>query len=122
MSENKIIWKDRKRTVFGLPLSFTVYIMTDEKLLINTGFLNRHQEEIMLYKISDLTLDRTLGQRLFGIGTIHCNSSDKTTPKFDIKNIKNSEVIKEELSKAVYKQKDLRRVSAREIFTDDDDL
>ena len=26
------IWSDRKRTVFGLPWSFTKYILTDDKL------------------------------------------------------------------------------------------
>ena len=34
------IWKDRKRTIFGLPLSFTVYKLTEEKLIIETGFLS----------------------------------------------------------------------------------
>lgn len=38
MSEN-ILWKDRKRTLFGLPWSFTKYKLTEEKLIIQTGFL-----------------------------------------------------------------------------------
>ena len=32
------VWKDRKRTIFGLPLSFTVYKATEEKLLIESGY------------------------------------------------------------------------------------
>ena len=35
----EIIWKDRKRPFMGLPLSFTRYELTEQKLLINTGFL-----------------------------------------------------------------------------------
>ena len=90
MDKKKIIWKDRKRTIFGLPLSFTVYTLTGEKLLIDTGFLNKRQEEIMLFRITDVTLIRRLSQRIFGVGTIHCCSADKTTPEFDITNIKDA--------------------------------
>lgn len=91
-------WRERKRTLFGLPLSFTVYKLTEEKLLVETGFFNINQEEVRLYRVLDVTLKRSLGQRIFGLGTIHCCSADKTTPEFDIKNIKNSEKIKEMLS------------------------
>ena len=89
MNKKDIIWKDRKRTILGLPLSFTVYTLTGEKILIDTGFLNQKQDEIMLFRITDITLTRTLGQRIFGLGTIHCCSADKTSPEFDLKNIKN---------------------------------
>ena len=47
------IWKDRKRPIFGLPLSFTKYILTEEKLIINTGFLVKTEEEIRLYRMTD---------------------------------------------------------------------
>ena len=60
----KILWQDKKRTLFGLPLSFTTYIITEEKLLIQSGFLNKKEEEVRLYRILDLTLRRSLGQRL----------------------------------------------------------
>ena len=65
------IWKDRKRTIFGLPLSFTVYKLTKDKLLIESGFLSKKEEEIRLYRIMDLTLNRPIGQRISGVGTIH---------------------------------------------------
>ena len=44
MNKKDIIWKDRKRTIFGLPWTFTVYKLTGEKILIDTGFLNQTQE------------------------------------------------------------------------------
>jgi len=88
MENLTVIWKDRKRPIFGLPLSFTKYALTEEKLLITTGFLSTKQEEIKLYRIMDLTLKRSFWQRLFKVGTVHCCSGDKTTPEFDIKDIK----------------------------------
>ena len=55
-----IIWTDRKRIIFGLPWTFTKYILTKEKLLVETGILNKDQEEIRLYRIMDMTLRRSL--------------------------------------------------------------
>ncbi len=115
----EVLWKDRKRTIFGLPLSFTTYTLTKQKLLIDTGFLNKHQEDIMLYRIMDLTLERKLSQRLFGLGTIHCCSADKTTPEFDIINIKNSQEIKELLSTEVLRERRDNNVSSRELQDDE---
>ena len=120
MNKKYIIWKDRKRTIFGLPLSFTVYTLTGEKILIDTGFLNQKQDEIMLFRITDITLTRTLGQRIFGLGTVHCCSADKTSPEFDLKNIKNSSEVKELLSSEVFRERKENRVSSREILYDDD--
>lgn len=120
MNKKDIIWKDRKRTILGLPLSFTVYTLTGEKILIDTGFLNQKQDEIMLFRITDITLTRTLGQRIFGLGTIHCCSADKTSPEFDLKNIKNSLEVKELLSSEVFRERKENRVSSREILYDDD--
>ena len=121
MENLNIIWKDRKRPIFGLPLSFTVYKMTEEKLLINTGILSLREEEIQLYRIMDVTLKCSLLQRIFGVGTIHCCSGDKTTPEFDIKDIKKPSEIKELLSKNIELQRDKKRISGREFLNDIDD-
>lgn len=114
------VWKDRKRTIFGLPLSFTVYKLTKEKLLIETGFLSKSEEEVRLYRIMDLTLKRPFWQRLFGVGTIHCCTADKSTPEFDILKIKKPSQVKNMLSDMVEQQRDEKRISAREFMDGDD--
>ena len=121
MSANEYVWKDRKRTIFGLPLSFTVYKLTEEKLLIETGFFSKKGEEIRLYRIMDLTLNRPFGQRIFGVGTIHCCTADKSTPEFDILKIKKSSEIKNMISDMVEREREKKRVSAREFMTDEDE-
>ena len=110
------VWTDRKRPFCGLPLSFTKYILLEDKLLINTGILSINQEEVKLYRIMDLTLKRSLLQRIFGVGTIHCCSADKTTPEFEIKDIKKPFEVKEMISKMVEEERDKKRVSGREYF------
>lgn len=116
-----VIWKDRKRTIFGLPLTLTKYRLTEEKLLVETGLFSLKEEEIQLYRIMDLTLRRTFWQRIFNLGTIHCCSADKTTPEFDIKNVKNSSEVKELLSQKIEEQRDKKRISGREYMTDSED-
>ena len=121
MDRPGVVWQDRKRIIFGLPWTFTKYVLTKEKLLIQTGILNTKEEEVRLYRIMDVTLRRSLGQRLFGLGTIHCCSADKSTPEFDIKWIPDSAAVKEKLSDLVEAERMAKRVSGREFMTDVDD-
>ena len=65
------LWSDRKRTFLGLPWSFTKYNLTEERLFIETGFFNKKEDEVRLYRITDVSLTRSFGQRIVGVGTIH---------------------------------------------------
>ncbi|MBQ4090145.1 MAG: PH domain-containing protein [Clostridia bacterium] len=116
-----ILWKDRKRIFCGLPWTFTRYSLTQEKLVIDTGFLRRNEEEVRLYRVLDVTLKRGLVQRIFGLGTIHCCTADKTAPEFDIKNIKQPVETKNLLSDLVEEERSRKRVSGREFMMGEDD-
>ena len=116
-----IVWQDRKRILFGLPFTFTTYHLTPEKLLIRSGILNTQEEEIRLYRIMDVTLRRSLWERLFGLGTIHCCSADKSTPEFDIRWIPHSADVKEQLSNMIETERENKRVSSREFMADESD-
>ena len=119
------VWSGRKRPFFGLPLSFTVYKLTKEKLLIESGFFTKKEEEVRLYRIMDLTLKRPLGQRIFGLGTIHCCTADKSSPEFEILKIKDSQNVKNMLSDMVEQQREEKRIVGREFMDgegDHDDL
>ena len=120
MTGRTIVWQDRKRWLFGLPWSFTRYSLYNDKLIIDTGFFSRKEEEIRLYRITDITLRRTFGERLFGLGTIHCCSGDKTTPDFEILRIRNPRDVKELLSDMVENERLERRVGTRELIDGDD--
>ncbi len=100
-----LIWEDKKRPIFGLPLSFTKYQLTDENLIIKTGLLSIQEEDIRLYRIMDITLKYTLLDRLFNVGTIVCHSSDVSSPEFELKCIKNAKEVKNTLAKLVDDQR-----------------
>ncbi len=113
-SNSKYLWAARKRNFLGLPWTFTKYSLDENKLYVNTGLLNSTEDEIRLYRITDVTLKRSLGQKIFGMGSIHCDSSDATMKDFDIKNIKNSKEVKDMLSELV----DQARIRNR-VFTNE---
>lgn len=120
--ETEVLWKDRKRSLFfGLPWSFTKYSLTADRLFIETGMLNTTENEVRLYRVMDLSLNRSLIQRIFGLGTILCCSADKTMKDFEIKNIKNSKEVKEQIADLVEQQRDAKRVSSREFIGSDMD-
>ena len=111
------LWKDRKR-YFGLPLSFTRYMLSEDRLFISVGFLNIKDDEILLYRVRDIDTTRSLWQRLFGVGTVSVMSSDKTMPTLVLKNIKDPVMVKELIHKQVEEAKIKRRVRFGEIMTD----
>lgn len=115
------LWNDRKRTLFGLPLSFTKYMMTEDRLFIEQGFLSKKEDEVRLYRIMDVSLTRSFLQRIFGVGTIHCCSADKTMKDFDIISVKKPKDVKEQLSQLIEAQRDAKRVTNREYMQDDHD-
>ena len=114
----KCLWKDRKRYL-GMPLSFTRYQLSDDRLFLSVGFLNLKDDEILLYRVRDITTSRTLGQRLFGVGTVTVSSSDKTMPVLELKNVKDPMFVKELIHKQVEEMKIRRRVRVGEIMGND---
>ena len=110
------LWHDRKRFL-GMPLSFTRYALSEDRLFLSIGFLNMKDEEILLYRVRDLSVSRSLGQRLFGVGSITVTSSDKSQPTLLIKNVKNPAMVKELIHTHVEEMKIRRRVRIGDIST-----
>ncbi len=112
------IWKDRKR-VLGMPLSFTRYSLSEDRIFLETGLLNMNLEEILLYRVRDISLRISLGQRIFGVGTVLLQSSDKSMPVLEIKNIKKPREVKELIHRQVEEMKIKRRMRVGEILDND---
>ena len=114
MEAIEYLWKDRKRHL-GMPLSFTRYRLSEDRLFCETGFLNIKSDEVLLYRVRDLQLNMSLGQRIFGVGTICVTSSDKSIPHLDLKNVKGPREVKELIHRHVEAAKDKRRMRATEL-------
>lgn len=113
------VWTDKKRTVFGLPISFTRYILTEKKLITRRGLLSIHEDEVELYRVIDKSLRLPLGQRIFGCGTIIINCRDTDTPVKEITSVKNPRGFMEILEKHVDIQRDKYRTRGRDMIAPD---
>ena len=113
-------WSDRSR-IFGLPITFTKYSMSDDRIFCEKGLLNMKFEEILLYRVRDISMKITLGQRIFGVGIILLQSSDKTAPVLEIKNVKNPRQVKEMIHQQVEQVKEQRRMRFGEVLEDPTD-
>ena len=128
MKPIEYLWKDRKR-ILGMPLSFTRYRLSEDRLFCETGLLNTKSDEVLLYRVRDLRLTINLAQRILGVGTVCVISSDKSVPHLDLKNIKSPREVKELIHQNVEEAKDKRRMRPTEVLSSergsdyhDDDL
>ncbi len=119
MGPIEFLWKDCKRRL-GLPLSFTRYSLSEDRLFCETGFLNLKSDEVLLYRVQDLELTMSLGQRIFGVGTVCVHSSDKSIPHLDLKNVKHPREVKELIHRNVEQAKERRRMRTTELLGGDD--
>ncbi len=117
VEEKPLLWTDRKR-ILGMPLSFTRYQLNEDKLLLNTGLLSLHEEEVLLYRIQDISMRQSLSERLFGVGTICVSSTDVTVPHLDLVHVKNPRKVKEVLSKCVEKSRRKNGIRSTELMGD----
>lgn len=115
MEPIQYLWKDRKRHL-GMPLSFTRYRLSEDRVFCEKGFLNIHEEEVLLYRVRDLELSMSFGQRIFGVGTVCIHSSDKTNPHLELKNIKKPREVKERLYQTIESAKDRRGIRPTELM------
>lgn len=116
------IWRERKRNALGLPWTFTTYALAEDRLFVKSGLLKTVENEVRLYRVLDLSMSKTLSQKIFRIGTIQVYSGDKTQGDFELKNIRNPEAVKEQISQLVEANREKKRVASREFIDGDDEL
>ena len=91
-------YTERKRWLFlGLPFTFTKYTVNEEKLIINQGFFKLKENTCYLYKVIDIKMERSLLERMCGLGTIICYTGDVTDKVIKLEHIKNSKKINDYL-------------------------
>lgn len=113
-----IIMQERRRwSFFGIPWTFTKYTITPKKLIIEEGFFKSVENEILMYRLTDISYSRTLGQKMFGLGTLTVYANDTTNPTLVIKNIKHSREFKEALSQCIEEDRKRMRMRQNELLT-----
>ena len=116
MKKINYIWQDRKRTFLGLPLSFTKYMMTEDRLFVEKGFFNSVLDEENLYRVRDVRVTRSLGQKLFGLGTVTVYSTDASNGETVLQSLKHPIEVKEEIVRLVEAARKRHNIRASEML------
>lgn len=113
------LWRDRRR-VLGMPITFTRYALSEDRLFVERGLLTTHLEEVLLYRVRDIGLTISLGQRIFGVGSVIIESSDASSPKLVLSNVKAPRQVKEQIHRQVEEMKIARQMRLGELLGDPD--
>lgn len=91
-----MVLEERQRwLLFGLPFTFTKYIIKEDILTIDSGLFKKVENDCYMYKIQDVKLERNLMQRMFGLGSVICYTGDTTHQQLILKNIRHSQEVKD---------------------------
>lgn len=99
--DTTVMFQERKRwLLFGIPWTFTKYIISPSLITVDQGFLNKEENDCYMYKVQDVKLNASLIERIFKMGTITCYTGDVTNPELKLIHIKHAKEIKSYLLKA----------------------
>jgi uncharacterized membrane protein YdbT with pleckstrin-like domain len=79
----------------------TVYELTSERLKLRRGVLNKHLDEVELYRVRDYKLEQPFFLRLFGLGNILLQTSDRSHPSLRLRAVRDGEQLYERVRAAV---------------------
>lgn len=92
-------------------LRSTLYTITNQRIMIETGILSRGLSEIDLRYVADTLFFQGLLHRILGIGNVTIISSDRSTPTYVLQSIRDPRAVREMIRTNAY------QVSHRQIFT-----
>ncbi len=108
--QGKLVYKEKKRWGFlGLPFTFTTYLLYENDIQIKSGFLSSVENDCYMYRVIDVQLRISFLQRLFGLGTVICVTSDATNKTITLKNIRHARQVKDFIYRASEEAKIRRR-------------
>jgi uncharacterized membrane protein YdbT with pleckstrin-like domain len=120
--DGTLIWSQRRKNWCRTPFTFTVYGLSSEELGVRSGVLSQDFNTVKLFRIVDVTLTRSLTQRLFGLSTLTINANDASSHGvIRIDNIIDGFSVRKKLQAAVDASRSRYHVTSREFMDDADD-
>lgn len=113
-SEERLLWRGRPYLTIG-----TIYELTTQRLRIIRGIVSNIIEEVELVRVRDTSVKQNVSERMFDIGDITIMSSDITTPTKILYNVRNPVEVREMIRKAVYEERERRKLLYREEMHDE---
>jgi hypothetical protein len=113
--KDSILWHDRKR-ILGMPIIFTKYEVDQSRLTMRKGLFRTETDELLLYRVLDIKMVRTFGQKILGVGTLNLYCADQSNRTLDLKSIKKPDSVRKFLSRLVEQERNEKGVTGREIY------
>ncbi len=111
----RIIWQGRPSKLWSPRLALTNrYKLTNQRLIMEYGFVGRRTEEIDLFRVNDVGVKQHVFERITGMGDIFIAANDSTTPSWFLNNIHDPDHIKDLVREAARQERQRRRVLIRE--------
>ena len=114
--KSEILWKDRKHHLW-FPLSFTKYYIKNGRIYIDKGLLNTTSDQTLLYRITDIQMRRSLGQKICGTGTVTLVSNVDAEQKINLQNIKHPHDVYDMIANMVEDARSQKNVIGKEFYS-----
>ena len=111
----QVVWQDR-RHIMWFPITFDKYRIENDRLYTSKGLFSTVEDECLLYRITDIRLERTFANKIFGTGTVCLTAKDVSDSHFDLKNIKDSKNVTRMISDLVEKLREEKKLVGRELY------
>lgn len=98
--DEEIVWSGYKK-IFKINNPFTKYTLTTKALYIENGVLRYSCNEIRLFRICDMTITKTLMERICKTGSLKILSTDKSSPTLYVGSVSDVGTLKRFLSEYV---------------------
>jgi membrane protein YdbS with pleckstrin-like domain len=98
-----------------LETRYFIYRITSERIVTTSGVLSKRTDELELYRVKDATLLEPFWLRLVSLGNIVLTTSDRTNRIVQISAVPNAAGLREELRRAVEKQRSRKGVRETDL-------
>lgn len=97
--------------VAWIRLRSTMYRVTNQRIQVEQGIFSKTVDEIDLRYVDDSTFTQSLVERILGIGSVTLISSDKSSPRYVLRSIRDPRGVREMIRAEAY------QTSQRQVFT-----
>ncbi len=113
----RVIWEGRPSRLWSPRMALmNRYKLTNQRLMVEFGFIGKTTEEIELYRVTDVGVKQHPLERITRMGDIYVASGDTSTPTRYLHNIVGPERVKDLIREATRQERERRRVFVREDF------
>jgi hypothetical protein len=111
----RIIWKGRPSKLWSPRMAITNrYKITNQRLIMEFGFIGRRTEEVDLYRVNDVGVKQHPLERITQIGDVYIAMTDASANVKFLHNVKEPDRVKDLLREASRQERQRRRVLLRE--------